>query len=215
MASLLPHGPELAAFVLAVLALNATPGADMTLTIARSLQRGMVAGLAAALGINLGCVVHALAAAFGLAALLAWSPRLFMALTWLGAAWLLWLGWGLLRQAWRTPVPAAAPTSLGPSGFARGLWEGMVTNLLNPKVALFFLAFLPQFIAPTAPDKVARMLALGGLFVLQSLLFLCVLVALCCAVRRLQVPRHFGRAVQALGGLTLIGLSFRLALARP
>jgi threonine/homoserine/homoserine lactone efflux protein len=123
MASLLPQGPELAAFMLAVLALNATPGADMALTLARSLQRGMGAGVAAALGINLGCVVHAMAAAFGLAALLAWSPRLFMALTWLGAAWLLWLGWGLLRQAWRAPVPvpAVAPPTFGPSSFARGL----------------------------------------------------------------------------------------------
>jgi threonine/homoserine/homoserine lactone efflux protein len=213
-AALLPQGPALAAFMLAVLALNATPGVDMTLTLTRSLQRGVWAGLAVALGTNLGCVVHAFAAAFGLAALLALSPMLFTALKWLGAAWLFWLGASLIQQAWR--AQAARPSTAAPAlqSFAAGVREGFVTNLLNPKVALFFLAFLPQFIAPSAPDKAARMLALGGLFVLQSLLFLCALVAVCGVLRRLRFAPWFGRALQALGGATLIGMSLRLATAR-
>lgn len=201
-------------FMFTVLALNATPGVDMALTLARSLQQGPRAGVAVALGINAGCVVHALLAAFGLAALLALSPLAFAALKWAGAAWLFWLGLGLLRQAWRggavatTAVPAVAPS------FWSGLREGLVTNVLNPKVALFFLAFLPQFIAADATDKTARMLVLGALFVAQSLLFLLAVVALCSLLRRLRLPHWAGRALQAVGGLTMLGLSARLATAR-
>ena len=113
MSPVLPGASELALFMLAALVLNATPGVDLLLTVARTAAGGMRAGLAAASGISAGCVLHALAAAFGLAALLAVSGTAFAVIKWAGAAYLLWLGVGLLRSAWRdgaVPLPAAPPS---------------------------------------------------------------------------------------------------------
>ena len=172
MTELLPGAAELALFAAAVAVLNATPGVDFLLTVTRTVQGGARAGLAAALGIGAGCVLHALAAAFGLAALLAVQPAAFIALQWAGAAWLAWLGLGLLRRAWRG-APEAAAAAGAARGPAQALWAefrtGLLTNVLNPKVALFFLAFVPQFIDPDAPDKVTSFLLLGLLFNLNSL----------------------------------------------
>jgi threonine/homoserine/homoserine lactone efflux protein len=196
-------------FALAVLLLNATPGVDLLLVLARTLQRGARAGLAAAAGISLGCVVHALAAAFGLAALLALEPAAFAALKWAGAAYLAWLALGMARSAWRG-VPAAgaaAPTELR-------LWQelrsGFLTNVLNPKVALFFLAFLPQFIGPGAADQRLAFLALGAWFVLQSTVFLLAWVALLTRLRRLPARPGLGRALNALGAGLFGALALRV-----
>ncbi|MFY7975261.1 MAG: LysE family transporter, partial [Rubrivivax sp.] len=105
---LLPGPAELAVFAGAVFVLNATPGVDFLLTVSRTLQAGVRAGVAAACGIAAGCVVHALAAAFGLAALLALHPQALQLIQWVGAAYLLWLGLGLLREAWRGDAEAPA-----------------------------------------------------------------------------------------------------------
>ena len=144
------HDPAL--FALSVLVLNATPGVDLVFVVGRTLQCGPRTGLAGAAGISLGCVVHALAAASGLAALLAMSATAFSALKWLGAAYLVWLAAGMLRAAWADPARApAAAVSPGAADEApplgRTFRQGLLTNVLNPKVALFFLAFLPQFVA--------------------------------------------------------------------
>ncbi|HSM23056.1 MAG TPA: LysE family transporter, partial [Rubrivivax sp.] len=104
MWALLPGPGDLALFAAAVAVLHATPGVDFLLTVTRTLQGGARAGLAAAFGIGAGCVLHALAAAFGLAALLALYPAAFTAIQWAGAVWLGWLGLKLLRQAWRKPA---------------------------------------------------------------------------------------------------------------
>ncbi|HRD98243.1 MAG TPA: LysE family transporter, partial [Rubrivivax sp.] len=100
MTDLLPGAADAAVFATAVFILNATPGVDFLLTVSRTLQGGARAGLAAVAGINTGCVVHALAATFGLAALLAVNPGAFRLIQWAGAAYLVWLGLGLLREAW-------------------------------------------------------------------------------------------------------------------
>ncbi|MCZ2290364.1 MAG: LysE family translocator [Burkholderiales bacterium] len=207
-------GHELGLFMLASLVLNATPGVDLLLTVSRTLQGGARAGAAAAAGIALGCGLHALAAAFGLASLLAVLPLAFVALQWAGAAYLLWLAFGLARRAWRGPAapdPAAVPTVRGAGADFR---SGLLTNVLNPKMALFFLAFLPQFIGADVADKTQAFLALGFVFVVQSLLFLLVLVAL---VARLR-PRHgsprAARALQAVGAALFAALAWRLLAAR-
>jgi len=211
----LPAPGELALFATATLVLNATPGVDFALTVSRTLQRGARAGVAAALGIATGCVGHALAAAFGLAALLALHPRAFVAIQWVGAAYLVWLGVGLLRQALRgagpgTPAPAAQPDTCWADFRA-----GLLTNLLNPKVALFFLAFLPQFVPATAPDKTLAVLLLGSWFVVQGLLFLFLLVALAVRLRRWVAPAALRRALLALGGGLFFALALRLLRGRP
>lgn len=205
--------PELMLFMGAVLVLNATPGVDFALTVARTLQGGARAGLAAALGICAGAVLHTLAAAFGLAALLAMSPAAFAWIKWLGAAYLLWLAIGLAHVAWRgaarPAVGAARPRSLG-ADFRAGLF----TNLLNPKVALFVLAFVPQFIVAGTAHKTLAFLGLGALFVLQSLAFLLALVAVAMWLRRLPASPHAGRWLNGLGAALFAGLAARLAMVK-
>jgi threonine/homoserine/homoserine lactone efflux protein len=213
---LLPGAAELLVFAGAVLVLNATPGVDLLLTVTRSVQGGARAGVAAALGIAAGCAAHALAAAFGLAALLALRPQAFVALQWAGAAYLAWLGVGLLRQAAREVPGAVAGSAPAPApGFGADLRRGLLTNLLNPKVALFFLAFLPQFVPAASEAKTVSFLLLGAWFVVQSTLFLCVVVALASRVASRPGSRRLQRAAGAAGGALFIGLALRLLGARP
>lgn len=213
---------DLLLFMSAVFVLNATPGVDMLLTITRTLQGGAKAGVAAALGINAGCLVHTLAAAFGLAALLAVSATAFAAIRWLGAAYLLWLAVGLWRDAWRTyrGAPdadgAASHRSVGAS--PRTAWQdfriGFITNVLNPKVALFFLAFIPQFIAPGTADKMLAFIGLGLLFIAQSTPFLLLVVWLALRLQGLGASRHAMTLLQASAGGLFALLALRLLTAR-
>jgi threonine/homoserine/homoserine lactone efflux protein len=207
---------QLPLFMVAVLVLNATPGVDLLLTVSRTAQSGVRAGVMAALGINAGCALHALAAAFGLAALLAWSAAAFTLVKWVGAAYLVWLGMGMLREAWR---PAAAAAATAPAGLAHvspaaDFRRGLLTNLLNPKVALFMLAFLPQFIPVQALHKTAAFLALGAIFIVQSLVFLLAVVALTARLSRLPVLARSARGLQTAGGLLFFALAARLAGTR-
>jgi threonine/homoserine/homoserine lactone efflux protein len=213
---LLPGPAELAVFAGAVFVLNATPGVDFLLTVSRTLQAGVRAGVAAACGIAAGCVVHALAAAFGLAALLALHPQALQLIQWVGAAYLLWLGLGLLREAWRGDAEAPAGMAAAePRSLAADFRTGLLTNVLNPKVALFFLAFLPQFVPADAWSATASFLLLGAWFVVQGLLFLLVPVAASARLRRLQARPAVGRGLQALGGLLFVALALRLLHERP
>jgi threonine/homoserine/homoserine lactone efflux protein len=216
----LPDGQGWLLFVAATFVLNATPGVDLLLTVSRTLQGGTRAGVAAALGINAGCVVHALAAAFGLAAVLAVSATAFTVVRWLGAAYLLWLAVGLWRAAWRGAADSAGSLTTVPR---RTAWQdfrtGLLTNLLNPKVALFFLAFLPQFIAAGSAHKTLAFLLLGTAFMVQSLIFLLLVVALTTTLAGLTAARRqrsrsraLTRMLQALGGTLFAGLAWRLTV---
>jgi threonine/homoserine/homoserine lactone efflux protein len=216
-AALLPAPGDALLFAGAVLVLNATPGVDLLLTLSRTLQGGVRAGLAAAAGINAGCVLHALAAAFGLAALLAVHPGLFTAIQWAGAGYLAWLGLGMLLQAWRgAAVAGQVAEDRSPRPWLADMRAGLLTNLLNPKVALFFLAFLPQFVPAASPSPTLSFLLLGEWFVLQSSLFLLSLVLAAAWLGRLGRGRPWLlRALQALGGVLFLGLALRLLRARP
>ena len=211
MTDWLPGPAQAVVFAGAVFVLNATPGVDFLLTVSRTLQGGARAGVAAALGISAGCVVHALAAAFGLAALLAVHPGAFLLIQWAGAAYLAWLGLGLLQQAWRgADSGPAGPTAVA----ARPGWAefrtGLLTNVLNPKVALFFLAFLPQFVPAASPSKTVSFLLLGAWFVLQGTVFLLGLVVVCAQLGRLRTRPVLQRAVRGTGGLLFLALAVRL-----
>ena len=170
---------HLGLFIAAGLLLNLTPGPDVLYIVACGLRGGRSAGAVAALGITAGCFVHIAAATIGLSALVAASAGAFTLLKWLGAAYLVYVGGSMLLsrdggvQPDAQPGPGAGPGT-GPvcgSGqhlrkvFLRGFW----TNALNPKVALFFLAFLPQFIRPDAPDKTLAFLVLGLVFNLNAI----------------------------------------------
>jgi threonine/homoserine/homoserine lactone efflux protein len=194
--------------------LNLTPGVDMALVAARSAQHGFRGGAWAALGIGAGCIVHTLAAALGVSALIAQSAHAFDLLRWLGAAYLVWLGIGMWRGAGR-PVPlqaqADAPTaSLADWAIFR---QGFLTNALNPKVALFFLAFLPQFIAPQAGGKAPAFLLLGLIFIINGTLVMLAFAALVARLRRQVAPGGpLARWLPRAGGAFFVALGARLAL---
>ena len=163
---------QLVLFALAGIVLNLTPGPDVLLVVRHALRCGARAGFFAGLGVAAGCLVHVSAAALGLSALLAGSSQAFAVLKWLGAAYLLYVALGLLRTA-LTPKPPSlfADGSLQFMVSARNIFlQGFGTNVLNPKVALFFLAFVPQFIPADANDKPLYFLALGILFTVNGLL---------------------------------------------
>lgn len=203
-------------FASAVFVLNATPGVDVLLTVSRTLQGGARAGIAAALGVNAGCVGHALAAAFGLAALLALYPAAFQAIQWGGAAYLVWLGLGMFRQAWNGGTPAVADSAETPRrALVTDFRAGLLTNLLNPKVALFFLAFLPQFVPTASPHKTLSFLLLGAWFVMQSLVFLLILVLLASRFLRRGASSRVRRVLNGVGGLLFVALALRLLRERP
>jgi len=217
---------SLALFATTVFVVNATPGVDMLFTLAQTLRHGAAGGIAAALGIIAGCVVHTLVAAFGLAALLATSAALFAFVKWAGAAYLLWLAIGMLRAgaspaASTDDAPAGRPGGDGAApavpgaprpSLTRVFRQGLLTNVLNPKIALLFLALLPQFIDAGAPDKLAAFLFLGAWFVVQGALFMVGFVLLVAPLRRWRASAALRRGLN-LAGAGLFGwLAVRLAL---
>ena len=152
---------DLGLFIVAGLLLNVTPGPDTLYIVGRSATQGLRAGVVAALGIGAGCCVHIVAAAVGLSALILASAQAFLVLKFAGAAYLLYVGATLLLT--RVNVAAETPR-LVPAPMRSVFWQGCLTCALNPKVALFFLALLPQFIATDAPDKPLAFLVLGVIF---------------------------------------------------
>jgi threonine/homoserine/homoserine lactone efflux protein len=167
----MPDTPQLLMFIAAGWLLNLTPGPDVLYIVSNALKSGVRAGVVAALGIVSGCFVHVFAAALGLSALLATSATAFTVLKWMGAAYLVWMGFKLLfaSGSGTSIVPTDAAPSHWPFDGRAVFLRGFLTNVLNPKVALFFLAFVPQFIAPGTDNKVVVFLLLGLLFNLNSL----------------------------------------------
>ncbi len=161
----MPDAATLALFVAASLALTLTPGPAVLYIVARSVEGGRPAGLASALGVGAGGLVHATLAAVGLSALLASSAAAFAVVKWLGAAYLIWLG--LQRLLARDEEEA--PTAVEPARLSRVFLQGAIVDVLNPKVALFFLAFLPQFVDPSGGAAWSQILVLGGVFVAVGL----------------------------------------------
>ena len=160
---------DIALFIAAGLLLNLTPGPDMAYIAARSVAGGFRDGVAATFGITAGCVVHTLAAAAGLSALLATSATAFEIVKWCGAAYLLYAGIRLIASSAKRKRHDGAQRVVAPAPPLRIFREAFVINVFNPKVALFFLAFLPQFIAADAPAKALSFVLLGCLFNFNSL----------------------------------------------
>ena len=154
---LLPNLDLFLAFALAGLALNLVPGADMTFVIASAARGGARSGLAAALGVGAGALVHILAAVVGLSALIASSQTAFAILKWVGAAYLLYIAVELVRSS----PEARDHSSTVPASLAAVFRKGALVNILNPKVGIFFLAFLPQFVDANAAIPALQILALG------------------------------------------------------
>jgi len=202
---------ELWLFILAGLLLNVTPGPDTAYIIGRSIQLGWRGGAAAAIGISCGCLVHVFGAAIGLSALLMTSAAAFTALKLIGAAYLLFTGVQMLLSR---PAPVTDVTvQEGAIQLGRVFWQGALTNALNPKVALFFLAFLPQFVAADSPHKTAAFLALGLIFIFNGTLW-CLGVAAFASKAASRIRQSQGVMVwinRVLGGM-FVYLGFRVAM---
>jgi threonine/homoserine/homoserine lactone efflux protein len=164
---------NLPAFIVAGLMLNLIPGPDTMYVLGRSLTLGRAGGLWAAFGIGAGSLVHTTFAAIGLSAILAQSAEAFAFVKIAGALFLLWQAWLLLKSKPEAlQIETAQTTQTGPAIF----WQALATNVLNPKVALFFLAFLPQFVKPEAVNKGLTLAELGVIFTVNGTAYLALLV---------------------------------------
>lgn len=156
-------------FLVAVFLLNVTPGPDTAYIVGRSVAQGRGAGIVSALGISAGCIVHMLACAFGLTALLAASATAFTVIKVAGAIYLIYLG---VRLILAKPDSNAASAEISakatPKSLRQLFAQGFITNVLNPKVVLFFVSFFPQFVAADSPHKVTAFLTLGLVFIMMS-----------------------------------------------
>jgi len=210
-----PDSTQLLVFIAAGWLLNLTPGPDVLYIVSSALRSGVRAGIVAALGIVSGCFVHVLAAALGVGALLATSATAFTVLKWLGAAYLLWMGVKLLlARGGSSLVPAVADRPSTPTDLWRVYRQGFLTNVLNPKVALFFLAFVPQFIAPGTEGKVGAFLLLGLLFNLNSLPINFGYAWLAgWASRRVGTVQRAMHWMDRAAGVMFIGFGLKLALS--
>lgn len=210
MHQLLPDLTLLVPFLIAGLVLNMTPGVDMAYVLAKTTAQGRSAGLVAALGICLGSMVHATASALGISALLLASETAFLVLKICGALYLLYIAVRMIRSGNREMAIETTP----PLRKRKILAEAMLTNLLNPKVGLFMLAFLPQFVDAPAQDAVWQVLALGLLFNLNSYLFFVALILLVtAAAKRLRTSARVKALLRWATASILGGMALRLAFA--
>ncbi len=157
---------DLPLFIIAGLLLNITPGPDMVFFCSRAASQGLRGGMAALGGIYAGCVVHTFAAALGLSAILLTSAEAFFIVKMIGAGYLIYVGISMLRE--RAGSALALDSNMPAVPAKRIFWQGFLTNVLNPKVAFFYLAFLPQFISIDSTEKTAAFLMLGAIFIVNS-----------------------------------------------
>ena len=206
----MPDKAAFLTFLVAAFMLNIAPGPDMLYVIGRSVGQGRKAGIVSALGVFVGCWAHILAAAFGIAALLASSPVAFNVVRYAGAAYLIYLGVKLLAQ--KTDLTSR---QLEPENLISIFRQGVITNVLNPKVAMFFLAFLPQFVDARRGSVVWQIIFLGLIFNVGGTL---VNLAVACAGgtlgELLRRNQHIARMQRWFTGLIFIGLGLRLAWQR-
>ena len=199
-------------FLAAGILLNLTPGPDTAYILGRSIAQGREAGIASALGICVGSIFHTCAAALGLSAILATSAVAFGAIKLLGGAYLIFLGIKMLLDRQRH---LNLPSSFSRRTAAAAFRQGIFTNVLNPKVALFFLAFLPQFIDPASNMKVLAFLTLGLTFVTTGTIWCLILAWFASAFsERLRGSQAVGQWLNRAAGALFIFLGLRLATAK-
>lgn len=202
-------------FVSATILLNLSPGPDMAFMLGQTIKGGRACGFAAMLGMWLATACHAVLAAFGLSAILLASATAFTVMKWVGALYLIWIGY----QALRSRGAAFLPDDNADEGFIvskeRVFRQGFIVCLFNPKVALFFLAFLPQFVVPGAGPAAAQLLFHGILVVVISGLVEPPIILIADRLsHRLRSSVKVGRWLDRCLGILLIGLGFRLAMSK-
>ncbi|HEX4180878.1 MAG TPA: LysE family translocator [Caulobacteraceae bacterium] len=202
----------LLAFAFAAGLLTVTPGLDTAIVLRASALEGRKAGIAAAAGITLGLMVWGTASAIGLTALLAASSLAYMALKWIGAAYLVVLGLNMLLRP-KASVASGEAETVGVHG--PGLWlrRGLLTNLLNPKVGVFYVAFLPQFTPPGAPTG-PFIAALVAIHIVEGAIWFAALIAATEPLGRCLRRPEIARRMNRLTGAIFIGFGAKLALSR-
>jgi threonine/homoserine/homoserine lactone efflux protein len=204
---------DLTLFVISGLLLNIMPGPDSLLIMTRSATQGWRAGVTAALGIGAGVFVHIFAAALGLSAVLATSATAFTVVKLAGAAYILYMAWGLLKN--KGDGGPKAPVAVQALPYRKIFAQGFLTNVLNPKVALFFLAFVPQFISADAPNKALAFIILGCIFNFNGTLWTTGLALFTAkATERVKLNPLVSKWLSRLTGTLFVWLGVKLALSK-
>lgn len=199
-------------FLTVSILINLSPGPDMLYTASRSLSQGTKAGIFSALGIFTGCLFHTCAAVLGLSAILAQSAFWFSIIKYAGAAYLIYLG---IKSILNNNPPETELANLTAIPNRKIFMQGFITNLLNPKVAIFFLSFLPQFINPSSPYIKEQIFFLGLWFDLQGTMILIVVALLTGYFNRiLKRNKNFWKWQDKITGLILVGLGIRMLFVR-
>ena len=188
-----------------------TPGADTMLVVRSALVRGRRAGLLTVLGVGSGLFIHATLSALGLSVVLVRSARAFEIVKLAGALYLVFLGVQAIRGAARG-APIGEPPA-GPAGAHRAYVEGLLTNVLNPKVAIFYLAFLPQFIGPSDP-VLARSILLASIHFAEGLVWLSLVTLFVARLRTVLAQPRVRRALESFSRLVFIAFGVKLAISR-
>ncbi len=199
-------------FIMSATLFVLTPGIDTVFVINRTLALGRRAGMLAACGVATGVLVHTVLAALGLAAILATSAYTFMLVKYLGAAYLIYLGMVALKNAYQGVMPVAAPDTADES-LGRAYLSGLMTNVLNPKVALFFLAFFPQFISVTHRADATPYLLLGFVYALISVVWLVTLAMIGALFSRFLQSQRAKRKMDGVCGMVFVALGMKVALS--
>lgn len=197
-------------FLLAAILLNLTPGNDTIYILSRTIAQGRKAGIFSVLGISTGSLVHTVLAAVGLSVIIAQSPLLFMIIKYAGAAYLFYIGIKMILS--KSIINLARPE---PENYKKIYWQALLTNVLNPKVALFFISFLPQFIDPTFSSHYLSFIILGISFTVTGTIW-CLALAFFASYISISFTRNSrtsGHITKACG-LVLVGLGIRVALTK-
>lgn len=195
-------------FVVACLAINLIPGPDVIYIVSNTMKGKMINGLKAAMGLGVGYFVHTLAASLGLSAIILSSALAFSIVKWLGAAYLVYLGIQALISMWRGNNKMVVDDNSKPNGNV--FYQGIVVSVLNPKVALFFLSFLPQFIDPLAGSTSIQLLTLGLIFSLLATLCNVLYASAGSWVFSRPNSQRYSRALEGISGVLLIGLASKV-----
>lgn len=212
----MPSADMLWTYTLAISLLTLTPGVDTLLVVRNTARGGLKDGLTSSLGICSGLFIHASLSAVGISLILVQTAWAFSALKWAGAAYLIWLGLTSLRQALKTGEPVARPVARQPGRFSprRSLREGLLSNVLNPKTALFYMAFLPQFIDPSG-SAFAQSMGLAAIHFVIAMVWQSAMAMFVARTRNWQIRAGWKRLLTGLSGSMFIGLGARLAITQP
>jgi len=194
--------------------LTITPGADTALVTKNAISRGRSAGFATTFGIGLGCLIHSVASALGLSAILAQSAEAYQIVKMVGAVYLIYIGLNSLWGAYRSGSSATAAAAVAtPASARRSFTEGLFTNLLNPKVALFYLTFLPQFIKPGSP-VLQQSVLLASIHIAMGLVWLSLYTVFLGRMKHVLSRSNVKRNLEAVTGALLLSLGARLAFEK-